>query len=118
MQADLQNYAQWVASALAEGTYLGILEERDNRVVAGIGLTLLNWGPVRGSASPYRGRIVDAFTSSSWRGRGIGSSLLRSILEAGRARGVDAFCLASTSLSRRLYERAGFVEYKDEMRLR
>ena len=116
-RVDLANYALWVSGSIEEGTYLGVLEEREGSVVAGIGLTILNWGPVRGSASPYRGRIVNAFTDEVWRARGIGSSLLKSILEAGRSRGVDAFCLAATPMSRRLYERVGFVTYDEEMRL-
>lgn len=37
-------YAVWVAGALERGLYLGFLAVEEGRVVAGAGLTLLEWG--------------------------------------------------------------------------
>jgi GNAT superfamily N-acetyltransferase len=112
---DVRVYAAWVAEQTAIGRYIGCLAEHEGAVVAGAGVTLLEWGPVRGSASALRGRVANVYTDPSWRRQGIAGHLVRMVMAAARAAGVEVFNLAATHDSRRLYERLGFEPYPDEM---
>jgi predicted GNAT family N-acyltransferase len=44
-----------------------------------------------------------------WRGRGVGSALLRALMEAGRQRGFEKMILAAQIQAMPFYEKAGFV---------
>ena len=65
--------------------------------------------------SPEHGEIKSMHTAESARGRGVGSALLRRILETARARGMRRLSLETGSWAyflpaRALYSRHGFVE--------
>lgn len=108
-------YAKWVAGAMRRDLYLGFLAEDGGRVVAGAGLTLLEWGPTRGDPQPWRGRIVNVWTASGFRRRGLARELVTRCLEAARERGVTRLSLGTTEAGRALYERLGFRASETEM---
>lgn len=108
-------YAAWVAGAVERGLYLGFLAEEEGRVVAGAGLTLLEWGPARGDPQPWRGRIVNVWTDPDFRRRGLARELVTRCLEAARGRGVTCLGLGTTEAGRALYEALGFQASGTEM---
>lgn len=108
-------YAAWVAGALERGVYLGWLAEDGEEVVAGAGLTLLEWGPSRGDPRPWRGRVVNVWTRPDQRRRGLARALVALCLEAARERGVSRVSLGTTPQARALYENLGFAASGTEM---
>ncbi|MPY66729.1 GNAT family N-acetyltransferase [Deinococcus sp. SDU3-2] len=95
--------------------YLGFLAEHGGRVVAGAGLTLLEWGPTRGDPQPWRGRIVNVWTDPDFRRRGLARELVTCCMEVARERGVTHLSLGTTEAGRALYEALGFRTSGTEM---
>lgn len=115
---DLRAYEHWVVSALARGSYVGLLAEREGEVIAGAGAVLLEWGPSRGDPSAWRARIVNVFTVPAWRRRGIARHLVRGVMARCRQSEVRVFNLATSDEGRSLYRSLGFEPYPAEMVLR
>ncbi|WP_084047731.1 GNAT family N-acetyltransferase [Deinococcus hopiensis] len=108
-------YATWVAEAMERGTYLGWFVEESGRVAAGLGLTLLEWGPTKTDPSPTRARVVNVFTVLDYRQRGFAAALLKRAISEARARGIGTLSLGTTDQARSLYTRLGFRPYEAEM---
>lgn len=112
-------YAAWVADALERGVYAGFLAVTDEgEVVAGAGLTLLEWGPAQGDPQPWRARIVNVWTQPSFRRGGLARELVARCLGAARERGIIHFSLGTSEMARPLYESLGFRASGTEMTLR
>lgn len=113
---DREVYAAWVADAIARGVYLGFVLEQAGQVVAGAGLTLLEWGPARGSPNPMRARVCNVFTEPAWRRQGLARRLVERCLQEAQVRGLEHLNLSTTEAARGLYEQLGFRTATDEMR--
>ena len=109
-------YAAWLAGALAAGRYLGLMAECRGEVVAGAGLTLLEWGPTRGRPEPLRGRLVNVWTHPEHRRLGLARTLCAGLLKGARARGIGTVGLGSTPQARDLYLALGFAPQPAEMK--
>jgi GNAT superfamily N-acetyltransferase len=114
---DLRVYGEWIASVIARDLYVGWFAPIDNRVVAGAGVIFYEGGPLRGTTSPIRARLVNVFTEREYREQGLAQALCERVLASLCERGVQSVALACTADSRRVYERLGFVAYPNEMRL-
>lgn len=108
-------YATWVAGAIERGSYVGFLILDGDEVIAGVGLTVLEWGPSRGSPMPWRGRIVNVWTHPEYRRRGHARTVVNACLDAARRRGVTHVGLGSSDMARGLYGSLGFRESGAEM---
>ncbi|MCD0167205.1 GNAT family N-acetyltransferase [Deinococcus sp. 12RED42] len=115
--AERPAYAAWVADAIQEGLYLGFLLEGGGEVIAGAGVTLLQWGPTRGDPQPWRARVVNVWTHPDHRRAGHARTLVTACLDALRARGVTRVSLGSSDMARPLYSGLGFVASPHEMTL-
>ena len=116
--SDKAHYVSWVEAAIVRKAYLGLVATFGEETIASAGLVILDWGPTRGSSSPLRGRIVNVFTASSWRRRGISGQLITQLLADARKCGVGSFCLGATAEAKALYESLGFKDYGHEMLLK
>lgn len=117
--ADLEAYASWVESALIAGNYIGTLAcDANGIVVGGGGLTLLDWGPSRGSTACMRARIVNVFTDEAWRRRGIAKAVVSQLLLVCSGKRIQRVSLSFTDSSRPLYESLGFTVQYTEMALK
>ena len=110
-----QLYTAWLPGAMGRGIYLGWLAERGGEVVAGAGLTPLEWGPTKDDLQPWRGRIVNVWTHPEWRRRGLARQLVGAALAEAEARGIRTISLGATEMSRPLYGALGFCDYGAEM---
>jgi GNAT superfamily N-acetyltransferase len=115
--SDLVVYADWIASVIERDLYLGWFACIDDRVVAGAGAILYEGGPLRGTTSPIRARLVNVFTEQNHRKQGLSEALCARVLASVRERGVQSVALACTNHSRHIYEKLGFTPYPAEMRL-
>ncbi|WP_233554560.1 GNAT family N-acetyltransferase [Deinococcus cavernae] len=108
-------YAAWVEEAIGRGIYVGFLLESAGAVIAGAGLTLLEWGPTRADPQPYRARLVNVWTHPAWRRQGNARALVQACLDAAQERGVTRLSLGTTDPGRPLYEGLGFRASPTEM---
>lgn len=111
-------YAAWLRGALERGVYVGFLAVTDGgEVIAGAGLTLLDWGPTRGDPQPWRGRVVNVWTHPDWRRQGLARQLVTLCLTAAQERGITRVSLGTSEMGRALYEELGFNASRTEMTL-
>jgi GNAT superfamily N-acetyltransferase len=66
-------------------------------------------------AAGRHGIVVNVFTESAWRRRGVAELLMREVLAWAREQRLDRLVLHASADGRRLYERLGFVA-TNEMR--
>ncbi|WP_420594896.1 GNAT family N-acetyltransferase [Deinococcus sp.] len=111
-------YAEWVAGAMQRGTYLGWLVTESSQVIAGAGLTLLEWGPTRGQPNPLRARLVNVYTAPEWRRKGLARQLVETALREAAARNIGVVSLGTSPVARPLYLSLGFEESRTEMCLK
>jgi GNAT superfamily N-acetyltransferase len=90
------------------GTYLGWLTETGGQPVAGAGLNLLEWGPTERNPNPYRSRIVNVYTATAWRRKGLAKSLVARCLDAARSQGIAQIGLSASDEARAMYLSLGF----------
>ncbi|MFZ6658143.1 GNAT family N-acetyltransferase [Undibacterium sp. TJN19] len=114
-QEDFNAYARWLEDVLVAGKYVGLLAEADGEVIAGAGMTILEWGPTRGDTHSHRGRIVNVYTAPGWRMQGIAKALVSGLIQLGEARGLKTFSLSASDKGKSLYQDLGFVSYSTEM---
>ena len=108
-------YADWVARAMVRDAYLGWLIEVESAVVAGLGITLLEWGPTRTDPNPLRARVVNVFTDARYRRKGFSTHLLQEALGEVQRRGIRTVSLGTSEQARALYQRHGFAPSVAEM---
>lgn len=110
-------YSAWVTGAIERGIYLGFLAETQGQVVAGAGLTILEWGPSRGDSHPERARIANVWTHPDFRRQGLARKLVLQCIATAKERGASWLSLSSSKMARPLYAELGFTPSTTEMRL-
>jgi GNAT superfamily N-acetyltransferase len=92
-------------------------------VIGGAGVQLRRVSPhpikkANGEVTIAEGRhaiVINVFTESKWRRRGVGEALMREIIVWAEAERLDRLILHASEEGRKLYERLGFV-MTNEMR--
>ena len=115
---DCDCYADWLHTRIGQEAYVGRLAICANEVIGGAGCVLLDWGPIRGTPSSLRARIVNVFTDPRWRRKGIARTLVSEVIGDCEQRGVRSFSLGATADAEDLYRALGFVRQESEMFLR
>jgi len=98
---------------LASGALMAWIAEEGGRAVGQSALRL-----ARGLPASPSGELLNVYVRTAFRGRGVGSALVRAALEEARALGIKRITLQPTEDSRRIYERAGFKAEGRQMILR
>ena len=111
-----ERYARWVAPKIERAEYIGWLGCAEDRVVAGAGAVLLDWGPH--DAGALRARLCNVFTDAAWRRRGVAGALVQRVVDDVRAAGIRAIGLSASDAGAVLYRRMGFEPSASEMLLR
>ncbi|QFP78508.1 GNAT family N-acetyltransferase [Deinococcus sp. AJ005] len=106
----------WLHGALADGTYSGILIEKDGEVVAGAGVSWQMLPPSPRTVTPLRAYIQNVYVSPGQRGQGLARHLMRVLLAECELRGVEQVSLHASDAGRPTYLKLGFVS-TNEMRL-
>jgi GNAT superfamily N-acetyltransferase len=110
-------FLPWLRLRMENGEYRGWFAiARDGSVAAGLGLWLMDWPPhMIGPGSP-RGNILNVYTESGHRRRGLARALMLTAIDWCRANGIRAVILHASAEGRGLYESLGF-QATNEMRL-
>ncbi len=109
--------ADYLAKALADGTFHAWLAFDGDRAVAGGAVIVTPW-----PAHPYdlecrRATILNVYTDRTYRRRGIAKALLRTMIDWCARSGLARVSLHASEDGRPLYESLGF-EPSNEMRLK
>ena len=101
-------FSSWVESKLRSGEYFGWFAEAEGKVVAGIGMMVLDWPPHPVHLEPMRGYILNVYTEPEWRGQGLAKRLTGLAMDAARQRKLNLTILHATEMGKPLYAKLGF----------
>jgi GNAT superfamily N-acetyltransferase len=113
----IAKFVPWVRAKLEDGSYVGWLTSNDWRVVAGAGMWLMEFPPHWMHEEPVRAYLLNFYVDPEFRGHGLAYSLLKTVVEETRQRGIKVVSLHASVFGKPLYERNGF-ELSNEMILR
>ena len=103
--------------AVPAGEFVGYVAEADGAAVATGGLVFHRHAPSAKSLDGLEGYVMNMYTAPPWRGRGIATRLLHSLLGDARRRGCARVSLHAISRAHKIYAGAGFTPVDSEMRL-
>jgi ribosomal protein S18 acetylase RimI-like enzyme len=113
-----KHFEIWVARMIDEQKYLGWFALDGERVVAGVGLLLLDWPPHPfDPAGTQRGYLLNVYVEPEFRRRMLASRLLDLALDEARAKKIAVVALHATSKGRTLYEKHGFHATNEMLRV-
>lgn len=106
----------YFCDAIAKGRYIPFLADDAGKVVAGGGIILLHWPASATEARDSRPMILNMFTESEYRRRGLARRIMQAMLDWCRAEGYKSVSLHASEYGRPLYQSMGFKP-TNEMRL-
>jgi GNAT superfamily N-acetyltransferase len=117
LDAMCSRFEVWLRVRMAQGLYkTWLVENADGQVVAGGGLWLMDWPPHVVGQSEYRGNLLNVYTETAYRRRGLGKLITQTIMEWCWANDVDVVILHASPDGRHIYESLGF-QPTNEMRI-
>lgn len=103
-------FLTWVTARLEDGRYFGFLGEDGERVVAGIGMFVMDWPPhFLHPEHGERGYVLNVYVDPMYRGRGLAVRMMEMAEEQFRSRGVRFGVLHASQMGRPVYERLGWM---------
>lgn len=111
-------FGTWLVPQMKAGEYLAwLVVAPDGSIAAGTGLWLMDWPPHMIGTGRRRGNILNVYTDSQFRRRGLARQLMEAAIAWCRENGVDTVILHASADGRHLYESMGF-QGANEMRMR
>ena len=110
-------WTEWFRDAVADGTYVSFIAERDGEAVASASLLLHVAIPRPGSPSDRIGRVQSLYVAPDARRHGIARALMDAVLEYAHGAALIQLTLHPSDEARPLYASLGFTAL-DEMGLR
>lgn len=98
--------------ALADGGHFAVFAEGNGNIVGCGGVCFYQEMPSPDNPSGWCGYLVNIYTRAAVRGQGIGTKIVRALLDETARRGIHKVYLETTDQARSLYERIGFTEMK------
>jgi GNAT superfamily N-acetyltransferase len=113
----LQRCRVWMEGHLQSDAWHCWVAEADEQLIGAVWLQLVEKIPNPRSEAEHHAYLTNFYVDERARGRGIGSHLLRAVIDWCQTRDVHAIILWPTERSRSLYERNGFAVRDDIMEL-
>ena len=101
---------------MADGHYLAWFACEDGKVVAGIGLWLMDWAPGIDGFSGRLPYLLNVYTEPDYRKRGLARCLVTEAIRYCQEQGYPKIRLHASEYGRPLYEQLGFLD-NNEMQL-
>ncbi len=98
--------------ALADGGHFAVFAEGNGNIVGCGGVCFYQEMPSPDNPSGWCGYLMNIYTRAAVRGQGIGTKIVRALLDETARRGIHKVYLETTDQARPLYERLGFTEMK------
>jgi len=118
---DMSDLAQasreYYKRAIPKGEHIACLAF-ENGLFAGCGgICLYREMPLPDNITGLCGYLMNIYTRSEFRRKGIGKGMVRWLVEQGRRQGAEKIYLDASDMGRPLYENMGFVPMKNSMHL-
>ena len=102
-------FRRWLADQMPAGTYRAWLIETDNReVVAGGGISVLQWPPGPDYVGGRVAYVYNVYTEPSWRHRGLAQTIMDTIHGWCRDNGIGLVGLNASAAGQPVYESMGY----------
>lgn len=98
--------------ALADGCHFAVFAEVNGNIIGCGGVCFYQEMPSPDNPSGWCGYLMNIYTRATVRGQGIGTKIIRYLLDETVRRGIHKVYLETTDQARPLYERIGFTEMK------
>ena len=110
MVADVRRATrQYFLEALPAATFLVWVAEAQGTIVATSGLIFFQKPPSERNLTGLEAYILNMYTVPAWRGKGIATRLLQTLITSAKQRHAHRIWMFATQDGRPIYERAGFV---------
>lgn len=104
-------FRAWLGPHLEAGRYFGWLAEYEGRVVAGVGMMVIDWPPHPSHPTQcQRGYILNVYVEPEFRGQGVAKKLMAEANAEAKRRGIQFMILHATAQGRPLYEALGWLD--------
>lgn len=113
----LRRCTAWMEDRLRSDAWYCWVAEENEQLLGAVWLQLVEKIPNPRSEAEHHAYLTNFYVDGSARGKGIGTRLLRKVIDWCQTRDVHAIILWPTERSRSLYERHGFAVRDDLMEL-
>jgi len=108
---------RYYLAALPTGEHVACFATLDGRIVGCGGICLQKEMPSPDNPSGMNGYLMNIYTRPRYRGRGVGEAVVTWLLDRARGLGAEKVYLETSADGRHLYERMGFRDLPDYMKL-
>jgi len=110
-----QNNKLYMASALANGSFVAWIAVEGEKIVATSGISFYALPPNRTCLNGQIAYISNMFTYPEYRNRGIATKLFALTVEEAKKTGCAKILLNATDMGRPIYKKLGFTDTQNEM---
>lgn len=103
------HFADWLHPHLVSEEYMGWMACDGDKVIAGLGLWIIQWLPAPDGISFVRPYVCNVYTEPTHRKRGIARDLVQTMLDYCRDCGYSRIRLHASVFGKPLYEQLGFI---------
>lgn len=108
---------RYLIRKMPSGEFLAWVAEGEGAIVGTSGVTLFERPPNGANMAGLEAYVSNMYTVPDWRGRGVGTALITSVIAHLKATRVRRIWLHATEQGRPVYEKAGFVVSGTDMEL-
>lgn len=102
---------------LTDNSLVEWVVEDEGKIIATAAIVFYEFPPTYTNKSGIKGYITNMYTDPAYRGRGIASSLLDTLVDEARERKVEKLWLGASKLGRPVYLKYGFKETNEWLEL-
>jgi GNAT superfamily N-acetyltransferase len=110
-------FEPWLRERLADGRYVGLFLEEDEKLLAACGIFFMDFPPHYLDPNPIRAYLLNFYTAPEARGRGLATQLLQHAVDECKKANVRVITLHASKFGKPIYEKFGFA-LNNEMILR
>ncbi|MDO4332452.1 MAG: GNAT family N-acetyltransferase [Eubacteriales bacterium] len=108
---------EYYEECLPAGTHIAYLVFEEERCIGAGGVSFFRVMPTYHNPTGWKAYIMNMYTNPDYRRKGIAYHTLELLIEEAKNKNIKHISLEATDMGRRLYERYGFVNMKNEMEL-
>ena len=106
-------FKKWLVS----DDFLQLIAEENGKLLSTAAIVYYDLPPSFTNKIGVRGYITNVYTVPEHRGKGLAKTLLKTLLDDAKSRGIKKIWLGASKLGRPLYEKLGFIQQESYMEL-
>ena len=106
-------FKKWLIS----DDFLQLIAEENGKLLSTAAIVYYDLPPSFTNKIGVRGYITNVYTVPEHRGKGLAKTLLKTLLDDAKSRGIKKIWLGASKLGRPLYEKLGFIQQESYMEL-